>query len=224
MTPHAFAQTVDHTLLKAEASLAQIKTLCEEANAFGFFSVCLNPVYVRPAQKFLNHSSVKICTVVGFPLGATTSEAKAFETRLAIEAGADEIDMVIAIGAIKSQNWSYVADDVAAVVQAARGQTVKVILETALLTDAEKVRACDISQKAGAAFVKTSTGFSAAGATVADVQLMRKTVGKNGGVKASGGIRDFATAKAMLEAGANRLGLSATVAILNEAKQFWKTT
>lgn len=218
MDAKTFAQSVDHTLLKPDATLAQVQKLCDEAKAHSFFSVCVNPSYIQACQKFLKDSTVKICTVVGFPLGAMTTEAKAFETVQAIALGAHEIDMVVALGAIKNADWDSVENDIAQVVKAAQGHLVKVILETCFLTNAEKIRVCEISKMVGAQFVKTSTGFGSAGATVADITLMRKTVGPDFGVKASGGIRDWPTAKAMLDAGANRLGLSASVAILHSAE------
>lgn len=211
-----FAQSIDHTLLKPDATIDQLQKLCDEAKTHHFFSVCVHPSYIQASQKFLKDSQVKICTVVGFPLGAMTTDAKAFETRQAVELGAQEIDMVVAIGAVKNGDWAAVEADIRGVVVAANGQLVKVILETCFLTDAEKIKVCEISKAAGAQFVKTSTGFGSAGATVADVALMRQTVGPAFGVKASGGIRDWPTAKAMLDAGANRLGLSASVAILKE--------
>lgn len=203
------AQYIDHTALKADTTKEQIVTLCDEAKEYNFYSVCVNPTWVETAAKELKESDVDVCTVIGFPLGATTSKVKAFETTNAIENGATEIDMVINIGALKDGNDDLVEDDIRHVVEAAKGKAlVKVIIETSLLTDAEKVKACDFAVAAGADFVKTSTGFSTGGATVEDIKLMRKTVGPDIGVKASGGVRDRAGALAMIEAGATRIGAS----------------
>lgn len=212
------ASMIDHTLLKPDATIMQIRNLCGEARRFGFASVCVNPGYVTLCRDELKGTDVKICTVVGFPLGATTTETKAFETRDAIANGANEIDMVINIGYLKSKNYSKVEDDIRAVVQAAQGAVVKVIIETALLTDDEKVKACQLARAAGADFVKTSTGFAKGGATVHDVELMRRTVGHSMGVKASGGIRSFEDAQAMVKAGATRICASASVAIVKGEK------
>lgn len=212
-------QYIDHTLLKADVKKEQIKNLCEEAKQYSFASVCVNPTWVSYAKKCLKDSHVKVCTVIGFPLGATTSEVKAFEAKNAIENGAEEIDMVINIGALKDGNDELVKKDIQSVVEAADGKAVvKVIIETCLLTDEEKVRACKIAMNAGADFVKTSTGFSTGGANFADVQLMRKTVGEKMGVKASGGIRTLEDAKKMIEAGATRIGTSSGVAIVKGLK------
>lgn len=205
---------IDHTLLKADASQEQIETLIEEAKKYDFASVCVNPTWVSFAAQALKATDVKVCTVIGFPLGANTSEIKAFETSDAIQNGANEVDMVINIGALKSRNFDLVERDIRAVVEAAKGTLVKVIIETCLLTDDEKVKACQIAQKAGADFVKTSTGFSTGGATVADVALMRKTVGPDMGVKASGGARSYEDALAFIKAGATRIGASSGVAIM----------
>ena len=205
---------IDHTLLKADASQEQIETLIEEAKKYDFASVCVNPTWVNFAAQALKATDVKVCTVIGFPLGANTPELKAFETSDAIQNGANEVDMVINIGALKSRNFELVERDIRAVVEAAKGTLVKVIIETCLLTDNEKVRACQIAQKAGADFVKTSTGFSTGGATVADVALMRKTVGPDMGVKASGGARSYEDALAFIKAGATRIGASSGVAIM----------
>lgn len=205
---------IDHTLLKADASQEQIETLIEEAKKYDFASVCVNPTWVSFAAQALKATDVKVCTVIGFPLGANTPELKAFETSDAIQNGANEIDMVINIGALKSRNFDLVERDIRAVVEAAKGTLVKVIIETCLLTDDEKVRACQLAQKAGADFVKTSTGFSTGGATVADVALMRKTVGPDMGVKASGGARSYEDALAFIKAGATRIGASSGVAIM----------
>lgn len=210
------AKMIDHTLLKAEATQEQIIKLCAEAKEYGFASVCVNPVWVKTASEELKGSDVKVCTVIGFPLGANTPETKAFEANNAIENGATEVDMVINIGALKDKNDELVERDIRAVVNAAKGKAlVKVIIEACLLTDEEKVRACELAVKAGADFVKTSTGFSTHGATVEDVALMRKTVGPDIGVKASGGVRDLNGLKAMVEAGANRIGASSGVKIMN---------
>lgn len=205
---------IDHTLLKADAGRAAIIKLAEEAKQYGFASVCVNPTWVKTAAEVLKDSPVKVCTVIGFPLGASAPEVKAFEASHAIAEGAGEVDMVINIGALKDGDDGLVLRDIAGVVQAAAGKAlVKVIIETCLLTEEEIVRACKLSVEAGADFVKTSTGFSTGGATVEAVELMRKTVGLNVGVKASGGVRTLADAEAMIKAGATRLGTSAGVAI-----------
>ncbi|RFU71679.1 deoxyribose-phosphate aldolase [Peribacillus saganii] len=209
------AGIIDHTLLKADATSAQIRTLCVEAKEHHFASVCVNPTWVKLAAELLQGSDVKVCTVIGFPLGANTPETKAFETRNAIENGAQEVDMVINIGALKEKNNELVEKDIRAVVEAAKGKALtKVIIETSLLTDEEKERASQLSVKAGTDFVKTSTGFSTGGATVEDVQLMRRTVGPNIGVKASGGVRNTEDAVKIINAGATRIGASAGVAII----------
>lgn len=205
---------IDHTLLKADATPAQIQTLCAEALEYHFASVCVNTCYAPLCAPLLDSSDVALCCVVGFPLGAMLPAAKAAETRLAVAAGAQEIDMVINVGMAKAGDWDYVQNDIAAVVEAAASAHVKVILECCLLTDAEKERACAAAKAAGAAFVKTSTGFSTGGATIADVALMRRAVGPDMGVKAAGGIRTRQDALAMIEAGANRLGASAGIAIV----------
>lgn len=208
------ATLIDHTLLKPEATHAQIGTLCDEAKKHGFFSVCINPYWIVDAKKLLNGSGVKVCSVIAFPLGAGLPQSKMHAAQDAIKAGADEIDMVMNIGAAKEAHWNFIEHEIHEVVSAAQGKTVKVILETCLLTDTEIVESCKAAQKAGAHFVKTSTGFSTGGATVHAVQLMRKTVGDKMGVKASGGISDKATAEALIHAGANRLGTSAGVALV----------
>lgn len=209
------AKMIDHTLLKPEATEQQIQTLCEEAKQYSFASVCVNPTWVAFAAEKLKGTHVKVCTVIGFPLGATTSETKAFETKNAIENGATEVDMVINIGALKSGNFDLVEKDILAVTSAAKGKALtKVIIETCLLTEEEKVRACELSVKAGADYVKTSTGFSTGGATVEDIALMRKTVGPDKGVKASGGVRSPEDAQNMIEAGATRIGASSGVKIV----------
>lgn len=206
---------IDHTLLKADATEEQVTVLAQEAKEYSFASVCVNPTWVKTAAELLKDApEVKVCTVIGFPLGATTSAVKAFETTNAIENGADEVDMVINIGALKDKNYDLVQSDIQAVVDAAKGKAlVKVIIETALLTDEEKATVSELAVKAGADFVKTSTGFSTGGATVEDVALMRKTVGPDVGVKASGGVRGLEDAKAMIEAGATRIGASSGVSI-----------
>lgn len=212
-----FAKMIDHTILKPEATKDDVKRLCQEAAEYGFYSVCVNSSFVYYCAQLLKDSDVKVCTVVGFPLGAMSTDGKVGETLTAIEDGAEEIDMVLHIGMVKSQDWDYVREDIAAVVEAAKGRAiVKVIIETCLLTDDEKVRVCKICKETGADFVKTSTGFSTGGATAEDVTLMRKTVGPVMGVKASGGIRTAVKAKMMADAGADRLGTSAGIAILKE--------
>lgn len=211
------ANYIDHTLLKPEATKEQIEKLCKEAKEYGFYSVCVNPIWVKEAAQQLKDSKVKVCTVIGFPLGATTSEVKAFEAKNAIDNGASEVDMVIAIGKLKAGEYIGLQEDISAVVSVAKGKAlVKVIIETCLLTEEEKVKACQLAVKAGADYVKTSTGFSIAGAKVEDIRLMRKTVGEDIGVKASGGIRDRETALKMIEAGASRIGASSSVAIVSE--------
>lgn len=214
------ARTIDHTLLKPEATPEQVQKLCDEAKAYQFASVVINPVYTRLAAQLLENSNVKVCVVVGFPLGAHLTRVKVFETEQALNDGATEVDMVINIGALKAKENELVERDIAGVVQMAhsRNALVKVIIETALLTDDEKIRACQLAQKAGADFVKTSTGFSSGGATVEDVALMRRVVGPNVEVKAAGGIKTLADAQNMIAAGATRLGASAGVKIVQEAK------
>ncbi len=212
------ARMIDHTLLKADATEAEVRKLCEEARQNQFMSVCVNPSWVAYCAKALAGAGVKVCTVIGFPLGATDTATKEFETAEAVHNGADEVDMVINVGALKSKNYQLVEDDIRAVVDAARrankAVVTKVILETALLSDEEKVVGCALSKSAGADFVKTSTGFSTGGATVKDIALMRATVGPELGVKASGGVRDTKTAQALIAAGATRIGASASVAIV----------
>jgi deoxyribose-phosphate aldolase len=214
-----FNKYIDHTALKADTDIKQIEKLCAEAKEYDFFSVCVNSYYVKKAAALLSGSSVKVCTVVGFPLGASTMETKRFEAMKAVAEGAKEIDMVINVSAIKSQDWQYVLDDMSSLSQVThqQGALLKVILETCLLTDEEKRKACELAVKANVDFVKTSTGFSTSGATVEDVKLMRSIVG-NMGVKASGGIRDAETARKMIEAGATRLGTSASVEIVKGLK------
>ncbi|MCH5586173.1 deoxyribose-phosphate aldolase [Shimazuella sp. AN120528] len=215
-----YAKLIDHTLLKADATTADIQKLAEEAKKYHFASVCVNPSQVPTAFEVLKDTpSVKVCTVIGFPLGATTTESKVFETKLAIQQGATEVDMVIHLGRLKQGDDTYVRNDIQAVVEEARGQAlVKVILETCLLTEEQIVRVCKLAVQAGADFVKTSTGFSTGGATVEAVSLMRKTVGDQLGVKASGGIRSAADVKAMIDAGASRIGASAGVEIVTGGK------
>ncbi|MFY9612791.1 MAG: deoxyribose-phosphate aldolase, partial [Tissierellaceae bacterium] len=200
---------IDHTILKPDAKKDEIQALCQEAKEFGFYAVCVNPYYVSLCKDLLEGSKVKIATVIGFPLGANTSDIKALETKKAIDDGADEIDMVINIGALKDGDYGVVRDDIKAVVEAAKDRArVKVIIETSLLTDDEKIKACELSLEAGADFVKTSTGFSTGGATVEDVKLMKSVVKDKMEIKASGGVRDFETARKMIEAGARRIGTS----------------
>lgn len=216
-TQDTISRTIDHTLLKPDTTFAQIHTLVEEAKQYRFYSVCVNPFYVAICSEMLKGTGVKVCTVVGFPLGANSSASKAYETTYAISDGADEIDMVINIGALKSQKLLLVEEDIRNVVNAAAGKTVKVIIESSLLTDEEKITACQLAEKGGAHFVKTSTGFAGGGATVEDVKLMKESVSLHIEVKASGGIRDLETAKKMLAAGASRLGTSAGVSIVQGA-------
>lgn len=224
MSPEELAAYFDHTLLKPEATAEQIKRLCQEALEYGFFGVCVNPCYVSLAREYTAGSEVRVCTVVGFPLGATLPEVKAYEAEQAIARGAEEVDMVMNIGALKGKDFRLVREDIAAVVQAAHDHSVavKVILEMALLEEAEKVKACELALEAGADFVKTSTGFGPGGATVEDVRLMRRVVGNRMGVKAAGGIATLDQALAMLEAGASRIGASRSVKIMQEARQRWQ--
>jgi deoxyribose-phosphate aldolase len=218
--PREIARLIDHTLLKPDATRDQIVTLCEEARTHGFASVCVNPVWVPLCADLLRGSETRVCTVVGFPLGATLAEVKAFEAGRAVAEGACEIDMVIDVGGLKSADYPRVERDIAGVVQASHrgGALVKVIIEAALLTDDEKVKACVLSRVAGADFVKTSTGFGPGGATAADVALMRRVVGPQMGVKAAGGVRDLKSAQAMIEAGADRIGASVGVKIVQESR------
>lgn len=216
ITTHELAGYIDHTLLKPGATEKQFEQLCREALEYKFMSVCVNSSWVPYIAKKLRGSSVKVCSVVGFPLGEMDTRSKAFETRNAIASGAHEIDMVINTSALKSGNLKLVEEDIRAIKRACRSTTIlKVIIETSLLTDAEKVIACEISKKVGADFVKTSTGFTGDGATVEDVALMRRVVGPKIGVKASGGIRDYKTAVAMINAGATRIGAGGSVAIVS---------
>nr|WP_202115071.1 deoxyribose-phosphate aldolase [Gilliamella sp. Pas-s27] len=210
-----YANYIDHTLLAMNATKDQITKLCEEAKQYHFYSVCVNSGYVPLVASLLKGSDVKVCSVVGFPLGAMLTSAKAFETEMAVKAGAQEIDMVINVGWLKSNDWDAVKQDIEAVFNACGAMPLKVILETCLLTKDEIVKVCEICKQIGVAFVKTSTGFSVSGATVEDVKLMRDTVGNAMGVKASGGIRDRQTAEKMVHAGASRLGASAGIAIVS---------
>lgn len=214
------ASMIDHTLLKPDATPDQIAQLCYEARKYGFASVCINPGHVKLCADLLRGSSVKVCTVIGFPLGATSPESKVYETETALRDGATEIDMVINIGALKGGDFTWVARDIRGVVETghAAGAIVKVIIETSLLTNEEKVKACLLAKEAGADFVKTSTGFAGGGATVEDVTLMRRTVGPQMGVKASGGVHNFEEAQSMVEAGATRIGASAGVKIVQGAQ------
>jgi deoxyribose-phosphate aldolase len=221
--PHSpgVAQMVDHTLLKPDATADQIAQLCYEARKFKFASVCVNPTHVKLCADLLKGTQVKVCTVIGFPLGASSPQVKAFETETALNDGATEIDMVINIGALKANDLALVAKDIQGVVEKGHGANalVKVIIETALLTDEEKVTACLLAKEAGADFVKTSTGFSGGGATVEDVALMKRVVGEGMGVKASGGVKDYADAKSMVDAGATRIGASAGIKIAQEEQK-----
>lgn len=208
---------IDHTLLKQDATSEEIKKLCKEALEYNFASVCVNPTNVELAAKILNGSLVKVCTVIGFPLGANTTKIKVLEAKDAIENGATEVDMVINIGRLKDKDYDYVKKDIEAVVNEVKGKAlIKVIIETCLLTDEEKVIACKLASEAKADFVKTSTGFSTGGATPFDVKLMRETVGENMGVKASGGVRTSEYAKELIKNGANRIGASASIKICTE--------
>lgn len=225
--PHdpSVAKLIDHTLLKPDATPDQIAQLCYEARTYGFASVCVNPGYVKLCADLLKGTDVKVCTVIGFPLGASAPDVKAFETETALRDGATEIDMVINIGALKGRDYTLVARDIAGVVKLthAAGSLVKVIIETALLNEEEKITACLLAKEAGADYVKTSTGFSGGGATVADITLMRRVVGPEMGVKASGGVRDYADAKSMVDAGATRIGASAGVKIVAGEKEMATT-
>ncbi len=223
MNRKKLAGYIDHTLLKADATEEAVKKLCQEAKTFGFAAVCINPAHVESASRELAGSSVKVCTVVGFPLGANLSSVKGYEAARAVESGADEVDMVINIGALKSGRIDLVEKDIDEVVSQAQRQNpsarVKVIIEACYLTDDEKVTACKIARAAGAHYVKTSTGFGPTGADVRDIELMRKTVGRQMGIKAAGGISSYGKALAMIEAGATRIGASAGVQIIAEAKE-----
>ena len=211
---------IDHTILKPEASIDDIRKLCIEAKEYNFYSVCVNSAYVNVAYNFLLHSDVKVCSVVGFPLGAMIKEAKAYEAKFAVDSGAEEIDMVINIGLLKSGKIDLFERDIKKVREACKASVLKVIIETCLLDDKEKILACKIAKEYGADFVKTSTGFSTGGATEHDIELMRKTVGDKMGVKASGGIKTYEDAIKMINAGANRLGTSSGIAIMKSAKEY----
>lgn len=215
------ARLIDHTLLKPDATQAQIAQLCHEARQYGFAAVCVNPTHVKLCADLLRGSRVAVCTVVGFPLGATPPEVKAYETQQAIDDGATEIDMVINIGALKGGEFDLVERDIAMVTRTCHNNAAlcKVIIEAALLSEAEKIKACELAKQAGADYVKTSTGFGPGGASVADVRLMRRVVGPGMGIKAAGGIRSFADVKGMVEAGATRIGASAGVRIVQEAEK-----
>ncbi len=214
MNPEVLAKYFDHTILNPAATKEQVDQVCKEAVEYGFFSVCVNPFRVKMVAEKLTGSNVKVCSVVGFPLGAATPKIKALETRAAIEDGAHEIDMVINVGALQDNDFETVKADIKAVVKAAKGKIVKVIIETCLLNQDQKIKACEIAREAGAHFVKTSTGFSVGGATLDDVSLMKKEVGDELKVKASGGIKTLEDVKAMIEAGADRIGASAGAAII----------
>ena len=219
MDKKQLAKMIDHTLLKANAQEEGIRKICAEAKEYDFASVCVNPANVKLCAELLKGTDVKVCTVIGFPLGANTSAVKAFETEDAIKNGADEVDMVINIAKLKDKAYDYVREDIKAVVDASKGKALnKVIIETCLLTDEEKVMACKLAKEAGADFVKTSTGFSTGGSTPADIKLMRETVGAEMGVKASGGVRCLEDATAVINAGASRIGASASIAICNGQK------
>ena len=214
------ARLIDHTLLKPDATEGQIIQICNEAIQNNFYSICINPYWVPFAAEMIKGTIVKVCTVIGFPLGATTTRTKAFEAGEAIAQGADEVDMVLNVGALKSGDYDLVLDDIQGVVKTAQGKSlIKVILETGLLNETEKVKACELSVVAGADFVKTSTGFGPRGATIGDISLMRRVVGPEIGVKASGGIRDLDTAMAMVKAGASRIGTSSGLQIVDGAKK-----
>ncbi|MFA6939367.1 MAG: deoxyribose-phosphate aldolase [Clostridiaceae bacterium] len=214
MDKKLLTKMIDHTILKPDAEEAEVVKIINEAKQYGFASVCINPGNVSLAAKMLQGSDVKVCTVIGFPLGANTTSVKAFEASDAIKNGAEEVDMVINIGKLKDKNYDYVLNDIKAVVDVSKGKALtKVIIETCLLTDEEKIKACQLSKEAGADFVKTSTGFSKGGAKASDIKLMRETVGEKMGVKASGGVRTYDDAVAMVEAGATRIGASASIHI-----------
>lgn len=216
ITPQQLAKMIDHSLLRPNASREELKKLCEESMEYGFKAVCVNPTHVADASRLLKGHDVLVCSVIGFPFGTHPPKVKAAEVQEVIQMGAREMDMVIQVGALKDQKDHEVLEDIRAVVKAAAGFPVKVILEACYLNDEEKIRGCKLSVEAGASFVKTSTGFATAGATVEDVRLLRKTVGENIGVKAAGGIRTLSDALKMIEAGANRLGTSGSVAIIKQ--------
>lgn len=211
-----YSKFIDHTNLKQDASINDIKTLCEEAIKFDFMSVCINPCFVKYAHDVLLDSEVKVCTVIGFPLGANTTKTKVYETKQALKDGADEIDMVINVSALKDKKYDYVKNEISKIKKVCKNKILKVILETCLLTDEEIVKACELSLEAKADFVKTSTGFSKGGATVEAVALMRKTVGDKCGVKASGGVKTFEDMQKTIDAGASRIGTSSGVKLLEK--------
>jgi len=219
ITKQQLASMIDHSLLKPNSTLEELKKVCQEAIGYRFKAVCINPIFVREAVSLLKGTDVLVCSVVGFPFGAHSPQTKAFETGEVIRLGAKEVDMVIRVGALKDKRDREVVEDIRAVVGAARGCPVKVIFETCYLNDEEKIRGCKLVMEAGASFVKTSTGFAGGGATIEDVKLMRKTVGKNFGVKAAGGIRTLEDALKMIEAGATRLGTSGSVAIVKNFQE-----
>ena len=216
ITKQQLASMIDHSLLKPNSTLEELKKVCQEAVEYKFKAVCINPIFVGEAVSSLKGTDVLVCSVVGFPFGTHSPQTKAFETSEVIRLGAREVDMVIRVGALKDKRDKEVAEDIRAVVGAARGCPVKVIFETCYLTEEEKIRGCKLAMEAGASFVKTSTGFAGGGATIEDVKLMRKTVGKDFGVKAAGGIRTLEDALKMIEAGANRLGTSGSVSIMKK--------
>jgi len=220
--PNKLAKMIDYTNVSRDATRTDIKRLCDGAKEHNFGCVCINPTYVNLALDQLKSSDVNVCTVVGFPFGANTSKIKFFETKDAVESGADEVDMVMNIGLLKSKLDESVKEDINGVIMAANGRTVKVIIETGLLTEEEKIRACKLVEEAGADFIKTSTGFSTSGATVEDINLIKETVGKNVGIKASGGIKNLQTALNMIEAGASRIGTSNGVKIMEELLQSYR--
>lgn len=214
-----FSKYFDHTILKADATEKEIINLCEEAKKYNFASVCVNPCYVKKCVEILRESNVDVCTVVGFPLGSMTTESKLFETEQALKDNADEIDMVINIGKLKDKDYDYVKNEINLLKKACGNKILKVIIETCLLTDEEKIKACELSKEVGADFVKTSTGMSKAGAKKEDIILMKNVVGNDLGVKASGGIKDLNSAKIMIDAGATRIGCSSTVNIMEDYAQ-----
>ncbi len=214
MQPEEVASRIDHTILNPEATKEEVRAKCAEAREYNFASVCINPIFVELAKEELKGSSVKVCTVIGFPLGENTSETKGFEAKDALDKGADELDMVLNIGALKSKNWEIVQADIEAVVNVSGNKIVKVIIETCYLTDEEKKKACEVIKEAGADFVKTSTGFGTAGAEVEDIRLIKKMVGDELGIKAAGGIKTMEDAVEMIEAGATRIGASSGVEIV----------
>ncbi|MBP7139832.1 MAG: deoxyribose-phosphate aldolase [Caldisericia bacterium] len=216
MNKKDLARLIDHTLLKSETKIEDIKKLCEEALKYQFYSVCINPCYVKTAKEFLKNSDIKICTVISFPLGASTIKTKIYEATEAIENGADEIDMVMNIGMFKSNKYEYIYEEISSIKKAIEYRILKVIIETSILSEEEKIKASEIIKKSGANFVKTSTGFSQGGATKEDVLLIRKSVGDNFGIKASGGIKTYQQAVELINAGATRIGSSSSVKIMEE--------